>query len=295
MGFAWGINPLSDLTPQLAILTALSFVIITVVSAIGAQLNTLNDHELDSNEPRKQYLVLATNALGKLKLKSVITVEFIVCLAFVVPFLILAKPVLLCLWAVAMFLTYAYNVPPLRFKSRSWLAMLTLLLVLSILPITFVYYSTTSELNLVFLLFLAGQTMTVYAVIIPTETRDYFSDKANDVNTLTVRIGLAKASLLAMLMLGLGGALMITAFTLALANKYPILSLFLLTMVAADFIVLRNYKRLYSLSKEYASSKESLTAEEIVQLSANNPKWITLVSQSIVFMSIILLVAKFLP
>jgi hypothetical protein len=88
---------------------------------------------------------------------------------------------------------------------------------------------------------------------------------------------------------------MVTAFTLTLANKHPILSLFLLTIVAADFIVLRNYKRLYSLSKEYASTKESLTAEGIVQLSANNPKWITLVSQSIVFMSIILLVAKFLP
>lgn len=296
MGLAWSINPSSDLTPQLAILTALSFAIITVVSAIGAQLNTLSDHELDSNEPRKQYLVQATNALGKPKIKSVIAVEFMICLALIVPFLLIqVKPVLLLLLTVAMFLTYAYNVPPLRFKSRSWLDMLTLLLVLSILPVTFVYHSITSELNFVFLLFLAGQAVTVYAIIIPTETRDYFSDKANGVNTLTVRIGLVKASLLAMLMLSLGGALMVTAFMLTLANKHPILSLFLLTIVAADFIVLRNYKRLYSLSKAYASTKESLTAEGIVQLSANNPKWITLVSQSIVFMSIILLVAKFLP
>ncbi|MGB9134422.1 MAG: hypothetical protein WCC63_02385, partial [Candidatus Bathyarchaeia archaeon] len=92
--------------------------------------------------------------------------------------LLSGKLALMVMWVAAVFLAHAYSAPPLRLKSRSWFAVVTLLLVLSILPITFVFHAFASQLDPVFLLFLVGQAFTVYGVIIPAEIRDYFTDKA---------------------------------------------------------------------------------------------------------------------
>jgi 4-hydroxybenzoate polyprenyltransferase len=171
--------------------------------------------------------------------------------------------------------------------------MIAIILVLSVIPMLFVFYTFATELSLVFIIFLSGQAMTVYSVIIPTEIRDYFSDKPMGVKTMTVRLGLVKSSALSILMMSLGGVLCGTAFFLVLFyGSYPILNVFLLSIVLADAYVLRQYKRLYSLSKKYASTQKDSTAEEITDLAAHNPKWITVVTQSLVLMSIILLVYK---
>jgi len=297
MGLAWGVNPPLSHVGETVVLAALSFAIITFVSAMGAQLNTISDYELDSNDPRKERLVQGMAGLGRSRLTSFVIVEFLFSLALVFLLLLIrGKPALLFMWIAGIFLAYAYSAPPLRLKSRSWLAMCTLFLVLSILPILFVYSTFTDELEPLFLLFLAGQAMTVYGIIIPTETRDYFGDKAMGVETMTVHLGFVKASLFGILLLSVGGMLMGTAFFLKLAlGLQPVLALFLLAIAVADYIVLRKYKELYFLSKEYMSTKDqSAIAQDIVKLSAHNPKWITLVSQAIVFMSLMLLVGKFL-
>jgi 1,4-dihydroxy-2-naphthoate octaprenyltransferase len=296
LGLAWGVNPPLGSVRELAILAGLSFAVITFVSAVGAQLNTLSDYELDCTDPRKERLVQAMDNLGRDRLKSIMVVEFLLSLPFLFLLLLVQpKPVLLFLWAVAHFLAYSYSAPPLRLKSRAWLAMCTLFLVLSILPILFVYYSFASTLESLFLLFLVGQAMTVYGIIIPTEIRDYWVDSAKGVETTTVWLGLVRASLFEILLLSVGGVLMGTAFILKLIyDLQPQLTAFLLVIATADGIVLRKYMRLYSLSKDYASSEENSVAQEIVELAAHNPQWITLVSQAIVFMSLILLAGKFL-
>ena len=174
--------------------------------------------------------------------------------------------------------------------------MLTLLIVLSILPIGFVYYTFISELDLLFLIFLSGQALTVYGVIVPAEIRDYFSDKAMGIQTMTVQLGLVKASLFSIVLLSVGGFLAGTGFLLKLAyGAHQVLIVFLLVMAIVYGFVLKKYNRLYSLSKQHLTSKYSESvAQEIKKLAAQNPRWITLVTQSIVFMSIILLVSKFL-
>lgn len=296
IGISWGLAPPIDSVGETVILAALSFAVLTFVSAIGAQLNTISDHELDSNDTRKERLIQALHSLGRSKLKSIMVIEFLLGLPFIsLLLLILPKPALLFLWIAGNLLAYAYSMPPLRLKSRSWLAMITMFLVLSILPILFVYYTFTSELNPLFLLFLAGQAMTIYGLIIPTEIRDYFGDSAMGVKTMTVRLGLVKASLFSILLLTLGGILMATAFTLThVYGPQPLFTVSLLAIAAADYIVLGKYKTLYSLAKKHALSKnQDSVAQDIVALSAHNPQWITLVSQAIVFISLMLLVGKF--
>jgi hypothetical protein len=64
-------------------------------------------------------------------------------------------------------------------------------------------------------------------------------------------------------------------------------------MAVAYFYILGKYWKLYNLSKLLAASENQSTIEQdIVQLAAKNPKWITLITQTIVFMCLVLLVTK---
>ena len=296
MGLAWAATPSFAFNWDKALLVALSFGIITVVSAYGAQLNTLSDYELDLRDKRKQHLTGAMGLVGRKIVKSAVVVEFLISLVLIALLLqVQWKPALLVMWIAGFFLGYAYSSRPLRLKARSWLALVSLFLVLCFLPILFVYYTFALTFDPLFLPFLFGQAMTVYAIIIPTETRDYFGDKSMNVITFTVRLGLVKSSLLGIILLATGGILSSAAFFVKLVSgPHPLLAAFVLVIAFADSIVLKEYRKLYNLSRQHAATSKSDLAEQIVELSANNPKWITIVSQATVLVSVILLASNFL-
>jgi hypothetical protein len=109
-----------------------------------------------------------------------------------------------------------------------------------------------------------------------------------------VRLGLTKASFLSIALLGVGGTLCGTGLFLRLASgRLPILSAFLAVMAVAYLYVLGKFWKLYGFSKKLAvSESQNSTEREIVKLAGENPRWITLITQTIVLMCIILLVAK---
>jgi len=297
IGVAWGINLPVDLVWGLLIPVAIVYAVISLVAAVAAQINTMADYELDLKDSSKKELVKAMKSVGTSKVKTLIVIELLLSLACIVLlWQTQGKPVLLLMWAAAVFLAYAYSAKPLRLKSRSWLAVLTLLVVLSILPVGFVYHVFSSELDLLFLLFLSGQALTVYGVIVPAEIRDYFSDKAMNIQTMTVQLGLVNASLFSIMLLSVGGFLAGTGFLLQLVSgPHQVLIVSLIVMAIVYGFVLRKYGRLYSLSKKHPTSTDpDSVAKEIENLAAQNPRWITMVTQSIVFVSAILLVSKFL-
>jgi len=296
LGLAWGANRTSDLT-GLIVLVVLSFSTINLSSTIGAQINTYYDYELDMKDERKKQLVSAEESFGRGRLRLAFIVEFVCALVLVSIFTVIqGKPILFILWGLGIFLGWAYSATPLRLKSRTWLAPASLFLVLAVFPVLFAYFSFTSTVEPLFLMSLAGLTLTVYGVIIPTETRDYFGDKAMNVETLTVHLGLVKASFLGIVFLSAGAILTVTSFLLKfMYDGHLILALFLLSIPVAVLIVLKNFRTLYILSKKFVQNGEqSSIADEIVTLSANNPRWIMLVTQTYSFISVLLLVSKFL-
>ncbi len=296
LGLAWGANSTINL-PGLIILLVLSFSVINLSSIIGAQINTYYDYELDIKDERAKRLVLAEESFGRGQLRLAFIVEFICAFVLVSVFtMIQSKPILFILWGLGIFLGWAYSAPPIRLKSRSWLAAASLFLVLAVFPVLFAYFSFTSTIEPLFLISLAGLTLTVYGLIIPTETRDYFGDKSMHVETLTVHLGLVKASFLGIVFLSSGAILTFTSFLLKfIYDGDLILTLFLLTIPVAVLIVLRNFRKLYILSKKFVKNEqEKPDGDEIVTLSTNNPRWIMLVTQTYSFISILLLVSKFL-
>jgi 4-hydroxybenzoate polyprenyltransferase len=296
MGLAWGATRSTSIG-DLVILIVLSFTIINLSSAIGAQANTLSDRDLDSKDERKKELVAALNAFGANRLKRVLVAECIMALVLVVLFTyIQQKPGLLVLWIIGISLGCAYSLQPIRLKSRNWLAPISLILVLAFLPVLFAYYTFTNEVTFLFLVSLTGLALSVYGVIIPTETRDYFGDKARGIKTFTVSLGLVKASLLAIVLLTAGATLTVIAFLLQfIYAQHWFLSFFLFAIPVTCFFVLRQFRRLYFLSREYVASNGSdLLEERIVTLSALNPRWIKIITQTYTAISIILLLSKFL-
>jgi len=296
MGLAWGVSSRTDLV-SLIILLILSFTVINLSSAIGAQVNTFSDYELDSRDERKEYLVKALDSFGRNRLKILVVAEFLITAVLVSLFAaILGKPILLAMWLVGIFLGWAYSAPPLRVKAKSWLAPFALILVLAVFPVLFAYFAFAATVELLFLVSIFGLASTVYGVIVPTEIRDYFGDEEMDIATMTVRLGLVKSSLLGIVLLVIGAIFTVTAFlTKFIFEGRLLLVVFVLPMLIAVFFVLTQFRKLYLLSKEYALSEgQSSFKDEILKFSANNTKWIMMVTQTYSLASIVLLVSKFL-
>jgi 4-hydroxybenzoate polyprenyltransferase len=295
MGLAWAGNPTMNLSGML-IATLLAFCVINLSSGIGAQVNTISDRELDSRDDRKKRLVESLERFGMRRLKSLLVLEFLSAIVLVsLLAYVQGKPVLILLWIAGIIFGCMYSAPPFRLKARSWMALGSLILALSIIPVSFVYYTITSELNPLFFISVAGLTLSIYGVIIPTEIRDYFGDTAMGVKTMTAHLGLVKASKLEIVLLSVGGFLTGTAFVLGFFDGHlAILSPIVLVIGVAVYFVLRKYRQLLILAKKYMLTKESAIAQDLVDLSANNPKWITLVTQVYSLVSIVLLVSKFL-
>jgi 4-hydroxybenzoate polyprenyltransferase len=297
MGLAWGASPPLGLIDG-AILIALSFSIINISSAIGAQANTLSDYELDLKDERKKELVAALDSFGHKKVKTVLILEFFLTLVLVTVFMLIQqKPILLPLWIIGISLGIEYSAPPLRLKARSWIAPVSLILVLAIFPVLFAFYTFTFEISPFFLISLAGLALTVYGVIIPTEIRDFFGDKAMNIQTMTVRLGLSRATLLGIILVSVGAAFTGTGLLLEWVSKQqPWLGIFLLLIPVAVLFVTGKFRQLYSLSKNYETTdkRQTILEEKIVDLSSDNPKWIMIVTQTYSALSILLLASKFI-
>jgi len=64
-------------------------------------------------------------------------------------------------------------------------------------------------------------------------------------------------------------------------------------MAAVYLYVFVKYWKLYKFSRQLASTqRQPQTEEDIVRLAAKNPKWITVITQSIVLVCLVLLVSK---
>ncbi len=96
-------------------------------------------------------------------------------------------------------------------------------------------------------------------------------------------------------LLTVGATLTLSAFLLQfIYAQHQFLAILLVAIPIAGFFVLREFGKLYSLSKEYVTVKSDDIEKKIVQLSARNPKWIMIITQTYSIISIILLVSKFL-
>ncbi len=297
MGLAWGVNPPLDQVRGI-ILVLISFLVINLSSIIGAQANTLYDYELDLKDPRKKELTQALDLFGHRKVRDIMVLEICLTLILVSALtLYLQEPLLLALWIIGISLGIAFSAPPLRLKGKFWIGPICQMLVLAVFPVLFAYYSFTSATNLYFLMSLLGLSITVYGVIVPTEVRDYFGDKAMDIQTLTVRLGLSKSMFMGTALLSAGVTLTATSLFLEWSNnQLSIMGVAVLAIPIVTVFILSKFLKLHHLAKEYENTVNQnllVLEKKVTDLSSENPKWIMIITQTYMILSILLLLTKF--
>ena len=118
-----------------------------------------------------------------------------------------------------------------------------------------------------------------------------------NIQTLTVRLGLSRAALMGIVVLGAGAALTGTSLFLEWSrSQLLVLGVFVLAIPIVVAFVLSKFWKLYCLTREYenADIQDRLALEgKITDLSSENPKWIMLVTQTYSILSIMLLLTKF--
>ena len=293
IGFAWAIRQGADFSWQMVGHVLALFVVLSAVGTLGAHWNSYSDFELDRDDPTKKDLHTSMLAVGREKLKTIIQVEVLLAAAVFVLFYQGNNDLrLIALWLTAICLAFAYSMPPLRLKACGPLAFANLCLVLSILPVLFVFLSSNPGLNHDFLIFLAGHTMVIYSLIVPTEIRDYAVDQAHRVITMTGWLGLKKAIHFALGLLGVGTVLILTSyFSSGVFAANPALCVFLSVPLVCNGVVFVNFWRLRILIIDpQVSEKSSIT--QAANLAGENPKWITLSSMGSLLIAIVTLVGK---
>jgi len=293
IGFAWAASQPVSFTFQTVGFLVFLFVVLSAVGTLGAHWNTYSDFELDRDDPTKQELHRSLLALGKDTLMRIIRVEVVLAIIiFVLFYLTHGDPRLIALWLAAICLAYAYSMPPLRFKARGILAFVSLCMVLSILPVLFVYLSTNPHLSREFIIFLAGHTMVIYSLIIPTEIRDFVVDRDHQVTTMTVWLGLKEAIIFDLILLGLGTALILGGYFFSeIFHLTPVLRGFLVVPLLCNGLVFSKLIKLRKLINQ-PGKKDQAAIAEAARLAEDNPQWITISSMGSLVIAIVTIVGK---
>ena len=292
IGFAWAIDKNYVFDQKTIGLLLSLFVVLSAVGTLGAHWNSYSDYELDADDPTKTNLHKSLSDLGKKNLKDIIRVEFVLAtLIFLLFLLNYYSWKLLGLWIAATSFAFAYSMPPARFKAKRLLAFFSLCLVLSILPIMFVYLSINQSLCAEFISFLIGHTMVIYSLIIPTEIRDYAVDKSHQVSTMTVWLGLKRAIIFSQILIVAGTVLIVASYSnLELFNENPIIKITLFFLTGCNGFVYFNLDRLRKLI--YLSSSIDDHTIKVSEFAKDNPKWITISSIGSMVVAFVVTIGK---
>lgn len=297
IGFFWGLDEKINLNS--ATLLLITTIALVLTNLQGLHINMLSDYKLDKKHKYKKHLPAAIDALGKNTFKIIFLSECIIAFLLVLYLTVtLNKSILLIMWLIGFFLGLAYSLEPFRFKSNPVLHPITLVMVLCVLPMVWVYYIFASVITLPFILFCVGIAIGVIALVLPADLNDYPEDNAMGVRNLTQTLGPLRSSkfsicaLIACILTASTGAVL--AF-LGTGNPWLFGPPAALVMVTIHCFAL---KKLFDLTKickqhENATGNEQKKIMAKIKTFTNRaPQWIILVACSAIFACFLLYISK---
>jgi len=294
MGLFWGLDEKIDLNS--ATLFGTAALVLTMSNLLGLHVNMLSDYEIDKKY--KDFLPTSIDTLGKKTFKAILLIECLLAFCFV-SFLtvILGKIVLLTLWSIGCFVGLAYSLKPLRLKSNPMLNPISLIMVLCILPMVWVYCVFATSITLAFSLFCGGIAFGVMGLVLPTELEDFPEDEAAKVRNPTQVLGPLRASKFAIFATATSVSLASVGAGLGfLATKTPWLWLLATAvMVVAHGFVIKKLLVLKEVCKQYenaAADEQKKLMQKIKAITNQSPQWFGLVAWSGIFAGFLLYLSK---
>jgi len=238
---------------------------------ISSQVNCLADYELDKTY--KSRLPRSIDILkGPRMIWWMLTVETVVASAIVVYLAISESRVgLVVLWVVGLFLIAAYSLEPLRFKRRGFLNLVTLSLILYLLPTLYIYYAMAPHMKLLPLLALLAFSIQMIGLLLVNQIEDYHEDKEMNVLTSTVRWGLKKASMVALLFTAVMSVVLLIVFSMLAKTPYAFVGV--AVMLVAYAATLQYHFKLFKAATSWEGTHAQAAAQRVRQLAAQVPLW----------------------
>ena len=238
---------------------------------ICSQVNCIADYELDKRY--KSRLPQAINVLkGPRTIWTIIAVEIVVASAIVAYLATTESRLgLVVLWVVGLFLVGAYSLEPLRFKRRGFLNLVTLSLILYFLPALYIYYAMAPQMKILPLLALLGFSTQMIGLLLVNQIEDYHEDKEMNVLTSTVRWGLKKASLVALLFTVVMSVVLLIVFSMLARTPYAFIGV--AGMLVAYAATLHYHFKLFQAATSWEVTHAQAAAQRVRQLAAQVPLW----------------------
>ena len=238
---------------------------------ISSQVNCIADYELDKHY--KSRLPRSIDILnGPRTIWVIIAVESVVASATVVYLAIAESRIgLVVLWVVGLFLIGAYSLEPLRFKRRGFLNLVTLSLILYFLPALYIYYAMAPQMKILPLLALLGFSTQMIGLLLVNQIEDYHEDKQMNVLTSTVRWGLKKASLVALLFTVVMSVVLLVVFSRLAKTPYAFIGV--AGMLVAYAATLHYHFKLFQAATSWEVTHDKAAAQRVRQLAAQVPLW----------------------
>jgi 4-hydroxybenzoate polyprenyltransferase len=238
---------------------------------ISSQVNCIADYELDKHY--KSRLPRSIDILnGPRTIWVIIAVESVVASATVVYLAITESRIgLVVLWVVGLFLIGAYSLEPLRFKRRGFLNLVTLSLILYFLPALYIYYAMAPQMKILPLLALLGFSTQMIGLLLVNQIEDYHEDKQMNVLTSTVRWGLKKASLVALLFTVVMSVVLLIVFSMLARTPYAFIGV--AGMLVAYAATLHYHFKLFQAATSWEVTYDKAAAQRVRQLAAQVPLW----------------------
>jgi 4-hydroxybenzoate polyprenyltransferase len=238
---------------------------------ISSQVNCIADYELDKHY--KSRLPRSIDILnGPRTIWVIIAVESVVASATVVYLAITESRIgLVVLWVVGLFLIGAYSLEPLRFKRRGFLNLVTLSLILYFLPALYIYYAMAPQMKILPLLALLGFSTQMIGLLLVNQIEDYHEEKQMTVLTSTVRWGLKKASLVALLFTVVMSVVLLIVFSMLARTPYAFIGV--AGMLVAYAATLHYHFKLFQAATSWEVTHDKAAAQRVRQPAAQVPLW----------------------
>ena len=260
-----------DLTGDGAVRLGLLTAVWYLAYWISSQVNCIADYELDKTY--KSRLPRSIDILkGPRTIWSMIAVETVVASTIVVYLAVSESRLgLVVLWGVGLFLVAAYSLEPLRFKRRGLLNLVTLSLILYFLPSLYIYYAMVPHMKVLPLLALSGFSTQMIGLLLVNQIEDYHEDKQMNVLTSTVRWGLKKASLVALLLTAVMSVVLLVCFGFLVRTPYAFVGIAM--MLVAYAATLRYHFKLFRAATSWEATHAQVAARRVRRLAAQVPLW----------------------
>ena len=265
----------------------------------GFTINAYTDRKLDSGyDSFKRNISSSVSVLGAKKLLYLTIAQVVVAviLSGIVAYR-MGEPLLFAMVLVGVFFGIGYSIKPLNFKERGsiWHAV-ALGTSIFFIPLLFLYWIAAGGLTLFVVILAFGFSLVHYAMEYGNQANDYLEDRAANVMTPPVRLGIARSLKVATYMFVIGAAIVAYSFGYliftneALLAHFSTAGLWLVVMViwailaAGYFLPVRGLYRMWAISAVSTDIEKDMP---LIKQQCNYSHWQTSGIMGLVFVSII--------